>query len=300
MHSEVKSLFDLSRQSCRPLILDGAMGSLLQQLGIKSDSHLWTSLVSITNPEIVKKIHLEYIEAGSDIITTNTFRSNPLAVSSSSINLSSKDLVRESLRLAKEAAKDKSVLIAGSNAPAEDCYQKERTISRNLLESNHKEHIDLLVEHGSNFILNETQSHMDEIEIICKYCSENNYPFVLSLFFTEEMLLLSGENIFDVISFVLSYNPLAIGFNCILPVTFEKFFLKNDFQLNILQNNWGVYLNCGSGNYTDEFICCGIDEYDYWEYMKNLLKYCPSFIGACCGSNYKHIKEIRKQLDGLS
>jgi homocysteine S-methyltransferase len=75
----------------KPLVLDGPMGTLLIERGIDLGSKLWSALALINAPDQVKKIHKEYIEAGADIITTNTFRTNPYAVKSSNSNFSSKD-----------------------------------------------------------------------------------------------------------------------------------------------------------------------------------------------------------------
>ena len=55
--------------------------------------------------------------------------------------------------------------------------------------------------------------------------------------------------------------------------------------------NWGYYLNCGSGDYTDEKIFCGFSPTDYKNFIKTKIKKTPSFIGACCGSSPDHIKE---------
>ncbi|MEJ2616991.1 MAG: homocysteine S-methyltransferase family protein, partial [Ignavibacteriaceae bacterium] len=70
--------FSFAKRIGRPLILDGAMGSLLQQKA-KKEPDIWMSKVGLDNPELVYAIHEEYIEAGADIITTNTFRTNPAA-----------------------------------------------------------------------------------------------------------------------------------------------------------------------------------------------------------------------------
>ena len=65
--------FSIARRMKRPLILDGAMGSLLQQHGVPRDEHLWMSLANITHPDAVTELHKQYIKAGADIIKTNTF-----------------------------------------------------------------------------------------------------------------------------------------------------------------------------------------------------------------------------------
>ena len=101
----------------RPLILDGAMGSLLQMRGISVDGPLWSANANVSMPKEVTSIHDNYIKAGADIITTNTFRTNPHAVRQSSMKQTSVELVEQSVRLARKAAKEKQVIIAGSNAP---------------------------------------------------------------------------------------------------------------------------------------------------------------------------------------
>jgi homocysteine S-methyltransferase len=208
----------------RPLILDGALGSLLQQRGIEAEEDLWMSHANLFFPKTVVKLHREYIQAGADIITTNTFRTNPYALKSSNEDIYDEDFVRKSVELAKVAREreEMDIIIAGSNSSAEDCYQKERTIDKNTLEYNHKKHIELLWENGVDVIWNETHSHLDEIEIICEYCSSNNLPFIISLFFDENLRLLSGETLTETVSFISKFSPAAIGFNCVYPGIFKK------------------------------------------------------------------------------
>ncbi len=275
----------------RPLILDGAMGSLLQQKDVPVDSNLWMSKANIDYPETVMEIHKEYITAGADIITTNTFRANPVAVGNS--NCSSEELVKAGLEIILEAKGSSDVIIAGSNPPAEDCYQKERTVTQMELEDNHKTCIDLLLKYGSDFILNETQSHWDEIKFICEYCHANNIKYVLSIFFNDELKILSGENLSDVIDFVLKYEPLAVAFNCTAISTFLKFYRQIGVDFN-----WGIYLNCGDGSFSDTNIKCGVSSVKYARTIKNVLSSSLLFAGACCGSSPEHIKKLKDLFDG--
>jgi len=279
--------FALAVRINRPLILDGAVGSLLQQrLGIYN-SPLWSADFNMTHPEDVLKLHTEYVAAGADIITTNTFRTNPAAYKKTKLSKSFKKNMIEAVNLAKEAVQDTPVLIAGSNAPAEDCYQVNRTVSKKELRENHQKHINALMEAGCSFVLNETQSHKDEIKIILEFCLSENIPYVMSLFVTEDDKLLSGESIYDIIPVIKDYNPMAVGVNCIFPKTFRKLVNKEIFQYN-----WGYYLNCGSGNLTAKEIKCDLSPGKYSEIVLSSLKYNPSFIGGCCGSSPSHIKTI--------
>lgn len=280
--------FETAKLNGVPLILDGAIGSMLQQKGFTAHPDLWMSKFNITNPNVLFEIHKEYIIAGADIITTNTFRTNPAAFKGAGYPFDS-IYVREAVKIAKDASENSKVLIAGSNPPAEDCYQIKRKIPNKLLQINHSNHIDLLIDSGVDFILNETLSHFDEIKIICEHCSSNNIPYIVSFYFDDNLSIFTGEHINYTIEYAADHNPLAMGFNCIAPILFKKM-LRNI----IPKSNWGFYLNCGIGNPQDENIICGVDPTEYAEIVNEAIKYEPSFVGACCGSNPNHIKEIKK------
>ena len=284
--------FKKARNIKRPLILDGAMGSLLQEKKATSKTRVWSASANDEYANKVMNLHKEYIRAGADIITTNTFRTNPYTLLTTGVTEIT-EKVEKAVKLAKLAKGKSATLIAGSNPPAEDCYQIERTISQKDLEWNHKIHIDALMENGCDFIMNETQSHFDEIKIIAKYCGQNNIPFLMNFFFIDKPKLLSGENLSDAIDFVMNYHPLAIGFNCITFDVLEKAVARLKPEIN-----WGFYLNCGSGNYTDKEITCAISPDHYAAEVKPYLKLNPSFIGACCGSSPDHIKKIKALIDG--
>jgi S-methylmethionine-dependent homocysteine/selenocysteine methylase len=278
----------------RPLILDGAVGSNLQHLNNNSKDSLWTSKFNFNHPDEVTKLHKEYLEAGADIITTNTFRSNPAAFKKASLPFTNEDIIKAGVESALKARGNKDIIIAGSNPPAEDCYQIKRTIGKIELESNHKFHIGRLWAYGCDIIWNETFSHLDEIVIVCQYCSSNKIPFTINLFFDEELNLLSGELLIEIIEIVESYNPAAIGFNCIKPKLLNKLFESYSPAFN-----WGFYLNCGSGNTYDKEIYCDIEPENYRQIVKMYIKYNPLFIGSCCGSGPKHTQLIKEMFSEI-
>jgi homocysteine S-methyltransferase len=243
---------------------------------------------------MVASVHKEYIDAGAQIITANTFRTNPAAFNGSESGADFRTVAGAGVKIALKAAGAGNIFVAGSNAPAEDCYKKERDLTYDELTSNHANHIKLLYVSGSDLILNETQSHMDEIGIICKICSAEHIPFIISLYVDDMLRILSGEPVFEVIKMIRQYAPLAIGFNCVTFKTVERILSKcqPDYP-------WGAYMNCGSGSIEDKEIRCGISPSEYAEKAKKLLKYSPAFLGACCGSSPEHIRELKNKLDSL-
>ena len=88
MNTKQLDIIQFQNQICRPLILDGAMGSILQQRNIPMHKVLWSSYANIIAPDKVTELHQEYITAGADIITTNTFRTNPLAYNQAELKIS--------------------------------------------------------------------------------------------------------------------------------------------------------------------------------------------------------------------
>lgn len=286
-------IYECFSKTDEPLILDGAIGSLIEERGYKLDNVLWTSLLNINNPKVIIDLHQEYIKAGCDIITTNTFRTNPHFVNLSNKINDYNDFINRSVTISKSVAIENNVLLAGSNPPAEDCYQIKRTLIKEELINNHHTHIEALCNNGVDFILNETQSHLDEIIIISEFCSENSIPYIISLYFDANLKILSGEHLNEVIPIVKSYNPLLISVNCINQRVFSKYL--NDYRFDF---SWGYYLNCGQMNNLNGNILCELDPSKYIDIIKSSLTLKPKMIGACCGSNPEFIKNIKYLLHG--
>jgi homocysteine S-methyltransferase len=278
----------------RPLVLDGAMGTYLSKLGYRYDKLLWYSFLNMENPKVIKKIHEEYIDSGADIITTNTFRTNPSIVKRANLSITNYEFVKQSVEPAISANHNHQTLIAGSNAPAEDCYQIERTLSSLDLEYNHKKHIEMLWQSGVDFILNETLSHWDEIEIVVKFCNENKIPFIISLYFRDDLNILSGEPISEVIKFVTDFSPEAVSFNCVNPETFSRLFetMSIDFK-------YGFYFNCGISGFEENNITKVINPVSYSKIIKPFINYNNLFVGSCCGSNPIHTEKIHELIDAV-
>jgi|YNPMSStandDraft_1061717.scaffolds.fasta_scaffold04388_4 methionine synthase I (cobalamin-dependent) len=287
---------DAIKLAVRPLLLDGAVGTRMLEKIKFEKPELWTTATTVKELETLEETHREYIEAGAEIITTNTFRANPLTFKKYGIKLNYKEIVKLNVQAAKNAKGSyHNIYIAGSNGPAEDCYQKNRTASFKELEANHIEHITTLMECGVDFILNETQSHLDEIKIISKYCSQNNIPYAISFYLNENLKLLSGEFFYEAVEIALKNDAILVSFNC---VNFETFFrLKKNYELGFYH---GFYLNCGIGDLEEGKIIGCINPV---EYANSIVEYFNEkklkLIGSCCGSNPEHTKELRKKIDEL-
>lgn len=250
-------------------------------------------LLNIQKPELVTELHNEYIKAGADIITSNTFRTSPAALKEAYSGLNSENLVKAAIDAIKRAdLYSDDIFIAGSNSPAEDCYKKSRDLSKSDLEYNHRKHIEILRDTGADIIWNETLGHMDEIEIITEFCHDNKIPFVINLIFDENLRLLDGSELLKVINDLRQYSTEAIGFNCIFPPV-----MRGLVKMTGIDYNWGFYLNCGSGNYSDVEIREGISPEKYSDLVNEFYNDNLLYVGSCCGSSPKHTAKIRELLN---
>lgn len=309
-------LIEFRKSINRPLILDGAIGSYLEsQYPEFNNQFTWMNKINSENSEILEKLYEDYINFGADIITSNTFGTQPVKFKKAGpLNLNvfdSLDLSEESVHKAIGICKnikekydsyksDGRLLIAGSNSPLEDCYSVKRTLGEEELRYNHQVHIDFLYKHGCDFILNETQGHFDEIKVILDHCKKNDIPFAISLYINDDLRLLSGEKAYDVIKFIDDYNtPLFIGLNCISLPNFLKFLsdANNIKLINNMKSYFGFYLNCGSINFDN-----GKKKSIKPEDIKSILKDTFSLInmnkifliGTCCMSDPEYTKKINE------
>ncbi|MGH9425268.1 MAG: homocysteine S-methyltransferase family protein, partial [Terriglobia bacterium] len=152
------------------LILDGAMGTELQRRGVDTGLPLWSANALISHPETVLQIHKDYIEAGADIITTNTFRTTRRTMHRANLPDRSSQLTANAVEHAHQACKsfpDREILIAGSIAPLEDCYRPDLVPSDRELREEHAELAERLAEASVDFILLETMNTIREIYAAC-------------------------------------------------------------------------------------------------------------------------------------
>lgn len=279
-----------------PLVLDGPIGTHLIELGEKFTTSLWSAETLLTNPNLIQKIHDDYIQAGADIITANTFRTNPYSISRSKINSESSTLVKIAVDIAKTSIKSShrnNLILAGSNAPADDCYSTFCSCSYDELLRNHSQHISSLMENNVDFILNETFGDKEEIEIVAKYCYENNIPYAVSVLIKNESETFHGQNLQDTLESISFNKPLFISLNCCRPeIIFKTVNLMKDFK------PFGVYPNLGSADsFNTNKLVRDFSKTSLADFTNFMIDSDASVIGVCCGGNSDDISIIRNLID---
>ncbi len=277
------------------LLLDGATGSELQNRGYPTVLPLWSATANLDAPNLVKQIHADYIHAGADIISTNTFRTTQYAYAKTSKKEEAFISLKSAVKLAKEARKEsgRDVLIAGSLTTLEDCYKPQNTPDRTTMFKAHKQQIAWLADQGIDLLLLETMNNIAEAVITAEIASETSLPVFISFITNGQGQLLSGEGLNEAINGVAKYNPTAILLNCRSLDTIDK-------DITILRSDWdgfiGAYAN-GYGNADDDWgWVCDDEERSLKDFLiigKKWLADGINIIGGCCGTTPKHISGLR-------
>jgi len=289
----------------KPILLDGPMGTELDRRGGNTSLPLWSARALIETPELVKQIHLDYIAAGADVITTNTFRTQSYTLEKAEVEHSSEDLTQLAVELAKKARSStkKIVKIAGSVAPVEDCYSPHLTPDKQTLARNFETLISSMVNAGIDILLIETMNSIREtniaLEIAKKYQSTTRsgnrsiLPIWLSFTCDNDGIILSGESWNEVLQ---NYGERVnlISVNC-SPVQGTLKALQK--ILSIAPSiPFGFYPNFGIADEKTGWVSSEVGT-DYEELLDECFRKSPTMIGTCCGATPDNTRYLRERID---
>ena len=272
------------------LLTDGAMGTYYSQ--ITGNNVSYCELGNIDRPEIIKKIHREYIEAGAKLIRTNTFSANTVSLGLSRNRV--KEIIESGYRIAKEAIEDNEIFIGASIGPISDSKLDEN--KDNIIDE-YKFIVDTLISCGADIFVFETFSSLDYINEIFQYIKEkNSLSFILIQFaITPDGFTREGISVNKIINEMESIKYFdAYGFNCGSGPTHLYKTLK---KLNIFGKIISVLPNAGYPEVINErTVFVNNPEYfaDKMEVFKNLG---ARILGGCCGTTPMHIKKLKEMLN---
>ena len=279
------------------IIMDGAMGSELIKRGATLPQHIWSAHANIEYPKIVKKIHQEYIDAGAQIITANTFRTTPRAYKKTglSMDLATKKAyasLNKAVQLAKQVAK-KNTIILGSIAPLEDCYKPELFPGKKTAEPELKMIIKWLLDAKIDGIILETMNNLAETATALNLLSNYHIPTYVSYYVQTAKELPSRESLSAAISLLKNYEITALLFNCSPIATMNKVI---DSAMKNYDGLWGVYPNLGEGQPSPDGKINTISSNKiFFKFINKSINKGAKIIGACCGSSPNHIKLLNNK-----
>ena len=292
-------------QSSRPLLLDAAMGSDLDRRGVKTSLPLWSAIGLLEAPDVVKRIHRDNLEAGADILTTNTFRTTRWSLRKAGID-EDRAVALDALavKLASSARSESSrpdVLIAGSIAPLDDCYLPTFETDAEVALAEHRAQAENLAEAGVDFFLVETMPTITEATVALAAATATGLPTMVSFVCgsvpegESEPRLLSGEQLSAAVARAAEFAPVAVLVNCAATSVIDAGItaLRAASVLPI-----GGYANVG---HVDDDVgwssAGGISAPDYAAAAERWLEAGASVIGGCCGTNPEHTAALRTLID---
>lgn len=223
----------------RLIFFDGAMGTMIQAAGLKSGE--LPEVFNITHPSVIESIHRSYLEAGSDVVTTNTFGANNLKLSP--LGYSSEHMVKAAVDIARKAAGDK--LVALDIGPLGQLMAPLGTLSFHDAYELFAIQMKAGQGAGADLVLIETMSDLYEAKAAILAAKENTkLPVICTLTFQQNGKTLMGNDPLSVITVLEGLGVDALGVNCslgpedLLPIV--KKFAKNSHVPILVQANAGL------------------------------------------------------------
>ena len=314
----------------RILILDGAMGTMIQKYGLAEDDYRGdifagygkelrgnNECLNLTRPDIIKAIHKEYIEAGADIIETNTFNANRISQAEYGCQKNAGRMASEGARLAREAADcamnegcGRKIWVAGSVGPTSKSLSLSpdvadpgfRAYSFDQMYQAYREQAEGLIRGGVDLILIETC--FDALNVKCALkaisdCQEGEdekIPVIISVSVSDRSgRTLTGQTLEAFYTSVRHAGPVAFGLNCSLGAA----------ELMPLVEDMNKWCRCRVSCYPNAGLPNEMGEYDQSpEEMAGQIRIMASrglvsIVGGCCGTTPEHIRAIAEAVRDL-
>ena len=293
--------------SKRILILDGAMGTMLQRKGLQGNSESF----NLTNPETIGEIHNEYVEAGADIITANSFSAN--SISQSEYNLSEKagQMAEAAARIARKAADEapRKIWVAGSIGPTSKSLSLAQNINDPIfrpysfdgMAEAFEVQIRGLVKGGVDLLLFETcfdaLNTKAALYAIGHIPEASDIPIMISASMSDRSgRTLTGQTMEAFYRSVQHCSPLSFGLNCSLGAE----------EMIPLIAEVASFATCAVSCYPNAGLPNEMGEYDETpsqmaeSVRKMALAGSVNIVGGCCGTTPEHIKAVAEAVKGIS
>ena len=312
----------------RILILDGAMGTMIQRYGLTEEDYRGSTFagcckelkgnnecLNLTRPDIIKAIHEEYIAAGADIIETNTFSANLISQSEYGCDGYASKMAFEGARIAREAADEaealaakiglsRKVWVAGSMGPTSKSLSLSpdvsdpafRAYSFDQMKEAYGQQAEALIEGGADVLLLETCFDALNVKAALTAIQElGDIPVMVSVSVGDRSgRTLTGQTLEAFYTSVRHYPIVSFGLNCSLGAA----------ELTPLMEDLGKWCGCAVSCYPNAGLPNEMGGYDQSpeEMARQVLamasKGLVNIVGGCCGTTPDHIKAIAKAVNG--
>src|SRR5580692_6171994 len=284
----------LARIKQSPVLCDGAMGTLLYAKGIFINRSY--DELNLSQPDLIRGIHHEYLQAGAEIIETNTFGGNSFRLGRHSLADKVRDVNRAGARLAREAAKSFDVWVGGSVGPLGTRIEPWGKTSFDEAREAFRQQIETLVEGGVDLLILETFGYLEEIHqaMLAARDVSKTLPIVAQVTIDEDGNCLDGSDPQTFVSRLEEWGADVIGCNCSVgPVAMldamERVRAATSLPL-AAQPNAGIPRSVEGRNI---YLCS--PEY-MASYARKFVAAGVRIIGGCCGTTPDHIRVMKSAL----
>jgi homocysteine S-methyltransferase len=271
------------------VVCDGAMGTMLYARGVFVNRCF--DELNLSNPDLVRSVHAEYVEAGADVVETNTFGAHRFKLGPHGFDAQVRKINREGARLAREAASGRA-LVAGSIGPLGKPLEPFGNISFAEARAAYAEQAEGLAEGGVDLFLVETMPSLDQARAALEAVrGQSDKPVVVSLTFNEEGTTFYGDKPEDVVRTLEEWGVPVAGANCsqgphaMLETIQRMAAVAKTAKLAAMPNAGAPAMIEGRYVYlcTPEYMA---------SYARRFLAAGVSFVGGCCGTTPAHIRNL--------
>ena len=287
------------------VILDGAIGSEMLRRHLTWEGHKVDS-----HPDIIRSIHADYVTAGADVISTNTFqlaRRSWLAhfrdaehmhhIGAPGLEKRAGPLIHDAVALARQARdaspRKNEVAVAGAMTTLEWCFRPDLTPALDAMRAEYRETISHFVDAGVDLMLFETFNRWREAQVAVEAARQLGIPAWVAFVPDWQGRLLSGESIAETVEKLKPLAPDAILFNCAPPPDISRALVE---LRRTYKGPAGVYPHVGRFDPPDWMFT---DEYPPEKYLQEARRWVEqgaTIVGGCCGTTPMHIEALRRGL----
>ncbi len=281
------------------LLFDGAMGTMLQQNGLKIGEN--SDVYGFENPQKILSIHKQYLNAGANVITTNTFCSNEINLDKAGYSV--EKIIKNSVNIAKLAIESTNnsnhKYIALDVGPIGKFLEPNGELDYNKAYDIFKRQIVQGKKSGVDLILIETMMDMNEAKTAIKVAKENtDLPVFCTMTFEEGQKTYMKNTPQEMVYEFEKLGVDALGVNCSLGP--KQLIPIIDIISNITTKPIMVKPNAGLPEIVDEKAIYNITPEEFYYYIEELVKYGATIVGGCCGTSPEFINLIYKNINLLN
>lgn len=273
------------------LVADGAMGTILYSEGLDTCPEAY----NLTHPNKVERIHRSYIEAGADVIQTNTYGANFEKLKVFGLEHKVKEIHKAAVQIAKRAA-NKETFILGTVGGFRGIKQEDLSLS--TIQYHTDNQIDTLIEEGVDGLLFETYYDLDELtSVITATRQKYDIPIIAQLTASNTNYLVDGTEINDALKQLVECGANVVGLNCHhgphhMQRSFSHIELPEHAYLSCYPNASLLDIENSEFKYSDNAKYFG-------DVAQELINEGVRLIGGCCGTTPEHISYIKESVKNL-